>query len=162
MLMLGSLFTPSANQAEDYYFAQKLIAVTSGIIDTLSVYSRASGNVKVGLYADSGGSPVGPALVVNNSGVACSSFQWNNIAVADTEIEIANDYWIIAVGDTNGVVSRNSSTGTGISGFSGPGAYTAGIPSSPPSLNAVTYVYGLLGYGDPDSVLNPAMMMPAF
>jgi hypothetical protein len=103
--LIGSTTTGTANDGADYSIWSKFTATFSGTIDRIKVYSRANGNMKVGLYADSAGTP-GARLGYNDTGQACALNQWNTLTISATSIVAGTSYWLVYIFDTQGTGSH--------------------------------------------------------
>ena len=77
-------------------------ATSSGTIQYIKVYTLVSGNVKVGIYSDSGSYP-NLALAVQNGSTAVTATGWNTIALSSTAtITSGTWYWLAVMTDSAG------------------------------------------------------------
>lgn len=145
-LLIGTVTEAASNAGAGTLYVSKFTCTASGIVDEIRVYSRVSGNAKVGIYSDNAGTP-GTLLTVNNTGVACTATQWNSVAVPDLLITVGTIYWIAVKADTAGVIARNSDASYHVKYYST--SYALAIPSTPPTWSGdMTYLHSLAGYGD--------------
>jgi len=138
---------------------------------TFRLKATTSGNVKVAIYADSGGQPGARLSYVNTSAPVVPG--WNDITISSTPIVAGNYYWLAFISDgtvvcrtldsqavyraklaTFSTFSFPNPAGTGFSSFSGRRALVAGwsgsglppAPPEPPSLlspgSAITFKWG--------------------
>ena len=70
-------------------------ALKTGLIKELRVYGKANGNVKFGLYDDTGSTYPGNLLYGDDSGQAIANSQWNTYAISsDVNIEKDSPYYM--------------------------------------------------------------------
>ena len=106
----GVTATPSIRESPNYLLLNKATLSVSGTLTGISFYCLALGaNVKVGIYADSSGSP-GSLLVGPITQNSCAS-GWNTVSASASLA--AGDYWLAGSTDTNGGLGEVSGdTGT--------------------------------------------------
>lgn len=119
-------------------------------ITSIKVYAVASGHVKVALYSDSAGSP-GTRLAKQDTSVAVTGGQWNNIDL-ETPYQVSSAYYWIAVAVDTGSMLKSSSAGNNAKHLNllFHGEYSGFTwPSSPPTLSDksnTTYALTAWGY----------------
>jgi hypothetical protein len=109
-ILLGSESDGTTNDGAGYFTLAKFTALLTGTMTEIHVYSKASGHVKVAIYADNGGEP-GSRITANNSGQAVTLNQWNTLSINATPIVKDTVYWLAFNIDTAGAVSAITSDG---------------------------------------------------
>jgi hypothetical protein len=90
-----------------YIEMSKFTCSGTGKVSEIHVYSKANGNVKVGIYADISGEP-GSRLSVNNTGTAVIANQWNTISITELSVTSGTVYWLAIISDTTGAHVQSS------------------------------------------------------
>jgi hypothetical protein len=87
-----------------------------GTVNTIMVYSKANGHVKVAIYADSAKTPGIPAMIfaLNNTSTQVKANQWNAIPISKLNVQKGWYYWLAVASDTYGATSYTN-TGKGTS-----------------------------------------------
>lgn len=98
----GVTATPSIPESPNYLLLNKATLSASGTLSTISFYCLASGNVKVGIYADTSGSPGG--LLVGPLTQNSCTLGWNTVSASGSLS--AGDYWLGVDTDTTGGVGE--------------------------------------------------------
>jgi hypothetical protein len=106
---IGSSTTGTTNLNLNMFQLNKFTTSTV-VINKIKVYCLVNGNVKVAVYEDDDGEP-GALVVANNTGQAVTSGQWNTLEIDSMCLE-AGDYWLAAIADTTGAISRNAGAST--------------------------------------------------
>ena len=96
----NSTGTSSAN----YYVLNQYVATKSGLVNQIHVQCSGSGNVKLGIYADSAGSPTTLLVSVTAAVVA----GWNDIAITPTALTSGSTYWLLRNQDTPVIVTQST------------------------------------------------------
>ena len=109
-ILVGTTSAGTGNHGANYVCYCKFTAVKTGTVNEFKVYSLASGNVKVAIYADSAGEP-GNKITGNDDSQAVTLNQWNTLAIADTPVVNDTVYWLGVNADTDGATSWLSRTG---------------------------------------------------
>lgn len=95
----------SKNELANYLFCTQASLPQTGLVTSISFYSAVSGNVKVGIYDDSGGPhnlAIGP---VEKTGSTAGA--WNTVTVTQTSLT-AGTYWICGQTNTAGAMKYDS------------------------------------------------------
>lgn len=100
---------PSGMSGE-YLVMCKFTCAVSGDITEVRIKLQASANIKVGVYADSVGSPAA-LLASNQTGVACGIVGWNSIPL-ELAVTTPTVYWLALNVDTNAKALYNGAGGT--------------------------------------------------
>jgi hypothetical protein len=154
-LLVGSTTEYTTNNVLNvlYFIKSQAVASASGATE-FRVYCSNSGNVKVGVRADSTGEP-GTLMGYNDSAQAVSS-GWNVLTVSGNNISSGTYYWLGILSD-QGVVRRETSGGT--SRYVSLGYFTSyAFPTSPEAWDASANhvfsigLWGETGSGTPISV----------
>ena len=136
--------SPDGPITANFISMSRFQATQSGNIISFRVRATGIGNVKVAIYADSGGEP-GPRLGYNDSPQAVVA-GWNSLSIPSTSITSGNYYWLAINSDTSvaaahmgsGLVRYKAAT---FSGFGWPDPAGSGYGSA-------TTCYGMLsGWG---------------
>ncbi len=89
----GYTTVPSANETPGYLMCTRATLSATGSVTSMSFYSGVSGNVKVGIYDNSGSAPgtlvIGP---VEKTGSTAGA--WNSVSVSPSVALSAGTYWI--------------------------------------------------------------------
>lgn len=107
--MFGYQTVGSKNEPAGYLFCTRASLPQTAPVTSISFYSGLSGNVKVGIYADSNGPSnvvIGPVETVGSTAGA-----WNTVTVTPTSLT-AGTYWICGQTNTAGALKYDS-VGTG-------------------------------------------------
>jgi len=103
---------PTTNLAPNYLALTKWTATASGNLNQIKVKCGAAGNVKVAIYADSGGAP-GALLAANNAGQAVVS-GWNTINLpSSAPVTSGTVYWL-ALNSNAACTNYVTGSGTGM------------------------------------------------
>ncbi len=98
----------SNNISSNWYLGRFQATASVNGVTQFRVYSLASGNAKVNVYADNEGEP-GSRIAYNDSNQAVS-IGWNTLTVSSHNVTSGNYYWLGANCDTNGATSRSTGT----------------------------------------------------
>ena len=130
----------------NYLLLTKWTATASGNLNQIRVKCGAPGNVKVALYADSGGSP-GALRGVNNTGAAVLAGQWNPINLSSpVAVFQGTTYWLAFISDSACV---SYVAGSGTLALT-PAAYSSSFPDpAGPVTPAGAYYSICQGWGTP-------------
>ena len=126
--LVGSNTNGVSVRPDDYVYLAKFTAIATGNAVEIRVYSLASGNVKVAIYADLAGTPAA-LLRANNTGQAVTLNQWNTLTIPSTEILTGTVYWVGTICDTDDALSYAGTAGTSLikniayAGFTFPDPY---------------------------------------
>jgi hypothetical protein len=100
--------TATGNNAGAHLFLDKWTAAASGNVQTIKIKCGASGNVKVALYADYGGSPGALLNAVNTSTAVSSGFS-NEISFPSTAVTQGTTYWLASISDASCIGYKSQS-----------------------------------------------------
>jgi serine protease len=145
--LIGSDTPATSSTAGNRLILGRFQAAQTGHITQIRLYSLASGNVKVAVYNDSGGSPTTLAYH-NDTPTTVTGGQWNAIPIASTAITAGNYYWLAAANDLSGAISY------GPAGSSDPSKGKAitfssfNFTDNPTGLTSYTYQRPFAGWGD--------------
>jgi hypothetical protein len=144
--------------AANYIVMWKFTALVTGLCSEIKVKCGGSGNVKAGIYADSGGSPAS-LLAVNNSGQACLA-GWNTITLSSPCLLTEGvDYHLAGISDAQIIGCDNVGSGAYYKYKASP--YASGLPNPAGSGYSDSSVYrGIIaGWGvlvvSPSSTVQP-------
>jgi hypothetical protein len=151
--LIGTDIQCSVSSASAYIEMTTFQCSVSGNVTEIHVYSNASGNVKVGIYADNSGSPA-ELLNANNAGYL-TSIGWNTVSIPLTPVTSGTNYWLAIITDTVGAHVQNNAGGTGKYKAQ---AYANGLPN--PAGTGYTNSNGTLllslaGYGETSATPPP-------
>ena len=99
--LIGADDATGSNGGAGYFKLTKFIAQASGYVTHFKIKSGASGNVKVAIYEDNGGSP-GDLKTAMNTGQPVTAGQWNTLSFTSTDLTEGTSYWLAYIADTTG------------------------------------------------------------
>jgi len=108
--LLGADDATGSPNSVGYFTLNKYPAVATGNMVEFRVKSSAAGNIKVALYADSGGEP-GALITAMNTGQAVV-VGWNTLTFTSTAITNGTAYWLAYMIDTVGAIDFNHPGGS--------------------------------------------------
>lgn len=146
--LIGTDTVYTKNSAANYIEVNKYTADFTGTITEIHIRSAVSGNIKVGIYANSSGAP-GALIGANNIGTAGTAGQWNIISLPATPVVSGTIYWLAIITDITGahVQSINPNIPLGDIKVKS-SAYSSGLPD--PAGTGYTnsdVALSLAGYG---------------
>lgn len=100
----------------NYIYGSKFTLAENGTVTSIHVYCNAIGgsyNIKVGLYADDGGSPATSALETEGVGAVPTWGGWLEIDVPDVLLS-AGDYWLLWNTDNDAARVYYDGVGSGV------------------------------------------------
>lgn len=147
VLLLGTETPGATNQSYGYFALHRWIALATGTVNKIKVYSLVAGNAKVAIYADSAGEP-GALLGYNNTGQACS-VGWNTLSISSASVTQNAYYWLASVIETAGVVSWYSGTTVMREKAATYSTFTFPDPAGTGFSSYTTYVFALGGWSIP-------------
>jgi putative hemolysin len=145
--IVGSDIPGSSNTAANRLILGKFQAAQTGNITQMSVYSRASGHVKVAIYEDNAGKP-GNLLGANNTPTPVTAGRWNTISLPPTGVIQSTYYWLAAANDTAGAISHKGTAGSGSSRSKAITFSTFSFIPNPTGLTSYTYRRAFAGWGE--------------
>lgn len=128
-ILLGDETTSgNSSSTVDLLWMSRWAAAASLDLNRIRCWGIATGNVKVGLYADSGGSPEGQALLTaNNADNVIIASQWNQITVPAYGLTSSTYYWLVLLASA-ACVRINTISGSQTLRYVSQ-SYSGGIPS---------------------------------
>lgn len=129
----------SSGGAADTIVGSKYVLSVGALINTISIYAKTNGNVKVAIYTDVGGVPT-TRVAVNNNSNAVTANQWNDIAITPTYLN-AGTYWICTL-DSIGLIRAYKAGGTNQAAYNVSVGFANGCPTTfpTPSYQSNDYV----------------------
>ena len=116
---------PTTGNAADLIFGSKYNLDKSALIETISFYAVASGNVKVAIYNDDSDAP--DSRIVQSSGDSVTA-GWNEIDITDQYLS-PGDYWLMILTDTANIAKYGTGS-TNQRAYKTGQPYADGFPSS--------------------------------
>ena len=146
--LIGDSNDGTGNFPGNYILYEQFICETSGTCSEVLIYSKVSGNAKVGIYADNGSDYPGNRLAKQDVGQAVTENQWNTITLEATcELVVGTKYWLVAITDASGA-SSYIVISVGVSFYAGTTFSTFTFPSSAPAgMTSANYIMAYQGYG---------------
>jgi len=95
------------NEDPNLVLFDKFTAEASGTLSQIRIKCGAYGNVKVAVYADSGGSP-GNLLAAVNGDTAVIFMGWNQIPISPIQVTAGTSYWLAMISDQKCINYLNS------------------------------------------------------
>jgi hypothetical protein len=152
--LIGTDTIGTANDAPNYFFLTKWVALDTGTVSEIKLYSLVAGNAKIAIYADNDGKP-DALLGYNNAGQACS-VGWNTLTISLTSVTKDASYWLANNVDTGGVVSYYSATRAyhyKVATYSG---FTFPNPAGSGFGKTTIYAHAIAGWGSTVAPEKPA------
>ncbi len=146
--LVGTDNAYTTGAAVSYIEMSKFTCSGTGKVSEIHVYSKANGNVKVGIYADVSGEP-GSRLSVNNTGTAVIANQWNTVSITELDVTSGTVYWLAIISDTTGAHVQSSTPNVPLGdAIYKSYAYADGLPSpSGTGYTDTTVEFSLAAYG---------------
>lgn len=164
VLLVGASVAGTSNTVANYFSLGKFTAVQTGHVTSFRVYSLVNGNVKVAIYADSGGEP-GARLSYNNTAQAVTGGAWNTLTIPGLDITTGVDYWLATNRDTNGATSHRTVSGVARYKYAAFAGFTFPDPAGVGFTNWDGHEYAHAAWGETgwlgkiSGVTNPAKVM---
>jgi len=159
--LLGSTTAGNAGPVDDYFALGKFTAVASGDCSQIRVYSKANGNVKAAVYADSTGSP-GARLAKQDTGQAVTADQWNTITLESScSITASTDYWLAFCMDTDACVTGYSASTDRAYKADAYATFTFPDPAGDGFSTDSAYEYAIAGWGPEDTEVTSSIIVGA-
>lgn len=125
-LLIGINNTGNWSDTDDYIRMTRYVALGTGTIEELQVYTGNTGSFKAGIYSDNEGDP-DSLLGVNNTGVSGTTSDWTTIALSSSVNVISGTYyWLAVIADIDNTTKSELGSGTTIYKSQ---SYSSGLPS---------------------------------